>query len=220
MTSPDNAGSAGAQSPSGDPAQGQGQEQEPITVRDKRLIDPETGEVRADTAAAGISEDLAAALADVTKAAAAAEEPAAEADADTRVAELTNDLQRVSAEYANYRKRVDRDRVLMNEITTAKVLSDFLPVLDDVALAEKNGDLEGTFKTVATSLRTTVAKLGLEQYGEVGELFDPEVHEALANRERTEADGDAEGQICVEVYQPGYRFKDRVVRPARVVVAE
>lgn len=218
MTSADNAGTAGAQSPGGasaaDQAQDQQTSEEPITITDKRVIDPETGQARPEAAAAAdAAEDIAAAE--------LSEEATSDSDlADARVAELTNDLQRVSAEYANYRKRVDRDRVLMNEITTAKVLNDFLPVLDDVALAEKNGDLTGTFKTVATALRTTVAKLGLEQYGETGEAFDPEVHEALAHRERTEADGDAEGQICVEIYQPGYRFKDRVVRPARVVVAE
>lgn len=218
MTSADNAGTAGAQSPGGasaaDQAQDQQASEEPITITDKRVIDPETGQARPEAAAAAdAAEDIAAAE--------LSEEATSDSDlADARVAELTNDLQRVSAEYANYRKRVDRDRVLMNEITTAKVLNDFLPVLDDVALAEKNGDLTGTFKTVATALRTTVAKLGLEQYGETGEAFDPEVHEALAHRERTEADGDAEGQICVEIYQPGYRFKDRVVRPARVVVAE
>jgi len=218
VTSADNAGTAGAQSPGGasaaDQAQDQQTSEEPITITDKRVIDPETGQARPEAAAAAdAAEDIAAAE--------LSEEATSDSDlADARVAELTNDLQRVSAEYANYRKRVDRDRVLMNEITTAKVLNDFLPVLDDVALAEKNGDLTGTFKTVATALRTTVAKLGLEQYGETGEAFDPEVHEALAHRERTEADGDAEGQICVEIYQPGYRFKDRVVRPARVVVAE
>jgi len=213
VTSADNAGTAGAQSPGGEPAA----EQEPITVTDKRAIDPETGEARPTASASATATDAAEGAATAT---ASTEEAAVGDAADARVAELTNDLQRVSAEYANYRKRVDRDRVLMNEITTAKVLNDFLPVLDDVALAEKNGDLTGPFKTVATSLRTTVAKLGLEQYGEVGEAFDPEVHEALANRPRTEADGDTEGQICVEIYQPGYRFKDRVVRPARVVVAE
>jgi len=218
VTSADNAGTAGAQSPGGasaaDQAQDQQTSEEPITITDKRVIDPETGQARPEAAAAAdAAEDIAAAE--------LSEEATSDSDlADARVAELTNDLQRVSAEYANYRKRVDRDRVLMNEITTAKVLNDFLPVLDDVALAEKNGDLTGTFKTVATALRTTVAKLGLDQYGDVGEAFDPEVHEALAHRERTEADGDAEGQICVEIYQPGYRFKDRVVRPARVVVAE
>lgn len=218
MTSADNAGTAGAQSPGGasaaDQAQDQQASEEPITITDKRVIDPETGQARPEAAAsAGAAEDIAAAE--------LSEEATRDSDlADARFAELTNDLQRVSAEYANYRKRVDRDRVLMNEITTAKVLNDFLPVLDDVALAEKNGDLTGTFKTVATALRTTVAKLGLDQYGDVGEAFDPEVHEALAHRERTEADGDAEGQICVEIYQPGYRYKDRVVRPARVVVAE
>ncbi len=105
-------------------------------------------------------------------------------------------------------------------MTTASVLNTFLPVLDDLSLAEKNGDLQGTFKTVASSIRANVTKLGLEQYGEIGDSFDPEIHEALAHRERVETDSDAEGQICVEIYQPGYRFKDRVVRPARVVVAE
>ena len=140
-----------------------------------------------------------------------------DADALTRdLAERTADLQRLQAEYANYRKRVDRDREASRDLAVAAVLSELLPVLDDIGRARTHGELEGGFKLVGESLEATVARLGLETFGEVGEAFDPMVHEAIAHShsdEVTEA-------TCVEVFQPGYRLRDKVVRPARVAVAE
>ena len=140
-----------------------------------------------------------------------------DADALTRdLAERTADLQRLQAEYANYRKRVDRDREASRDLAVAAVLSELLPVLDDIGRARTHGELEGGFKLVGESLEATVARLGLETFGEVGEAFDPMVHEAIAHShsdEVTEA-------TCVEVFQPGYRLRDKVIRPARVAVAE
>ena len=140
-----------------------------------------------------------------------------DADALTRdLAERTADLQRLQAEYANYRKRVDRDREASRDLAIASVLTELLPVLDDIGRARMHGELEGGFKLVGESLEATVARLGLETFGEVGEAFDPMVHEAIAHShsdEVTEA-------TCVEVFQPGYRLRDKVVRPARVAVAE
>ena len=102
----------------------------------------------------------------------------AEVEVD-EVAVLTSDLQRVQAEYSNYRKRVDRDRITANEITTAIVLSEFLPVLDDISRAEEHGELTGGFKAVADQLQAITTKLGLTKFSDVDVPFDPNIHEAL-----------------------------------------
>ena len=132
------------------------------------------------------------------------------------VAEVTADLQRVHAEYANYRKRVDRDRELMRDLAVGGVLAELLPVLDDVGRAREHGELDGAFKSVGDALEATVARLGLEPFGFVGDAFDPTIHEALTH---TVSD-DVGEPTCVAVYAPGYRFAGRVVRPARVGVAD
>jgi molecular chaperone GrpE len=178
-----------------------------VVVRDKRRLDPESGELR-EPAAAGSAEQSSA---DQQAAPAPAPEP-------DRVAELTADLQRVSAEYANYRKRVERDRVAVVEMATAGLLSGLLPVLDDIDRAREHGDLTGPFAAVAESLTQVTSKLGLEQFGEPGEPFDPSVHEALM---QAEPDPSATVATCAAVLQPGYRLSGgRVLRPARVSVAE
>ncbi len=213
MTSPDDKAGTGASGPGAEP------NEEPVKITDKRRIDPETGQLRQPPAAAEPTPDPLAEAEAVVQA--AAEEVASD---DIRVAELTVDLQRVTAEYANYRKRVDRDREAVGEMAIVAVLAELMPILDDVALARKNDDLEGPFKSVAESLEAVVTKLGLEQFGEVGEPFDPSLHEALTHAEREVAEGEEApadtGPICAQIYQPGYRFKDRVVRPARVAVEE
>jgi molecular chaperone GrpE len=132
------------------------------------------------------------------------------------LAERTADLQRVTAEYANYRKRVERDRVAVREQALANVLAGLLPVLDDIGRAREHGELVGGFKSVAESLEAAVAKLGLDSFGEPGEPFDPKVHEALLH---SYAD-DVTEPTCVQILQPGYRVGDRILRPARVAVAE
>ncbi len=175
-----------------------------VVVRDKRRLDPESGELREPVPAP-------------EQPAQAEQAPPAEPEPD-RVAELTADLQRVSAEYANYRKRVDRDRVAVVEMATAGLLSGLLPVLDDIDRARQHGDVTGPFAAVADSLEQLTAKLGLEQFGEAGEPFDPSVHEALM---QAEPDPSASVATCAQVLQKGYRlFGGRVLRPARVSVAE
>ena len=133
-----------------------------------------------------------------------------------RLAERTADLQRVQAEYANYRKRVERDRVAVREQALANVLSGLVPILDDIGRAREHGELNGGFKSVAESVEATTAKLGLESFGEAGEPFDPRVHEALMH---SYSAGVTE-PTCVQILQPGYRVGDRILRPARVAVAE
>jgi molecular chaperone GrpE len=133
-----------------------------------------------------------------------------------QLAERTADLQRVSAEYANYRKRVDRDRLVVREQSLANVLVALLPVLDDIGRARDHGELVGGFEKVAQSLESIVTKLGLVSFGTEGEPFDPNVHEAVS---LTQAAGVTE-PTCVQILQPGYKVGERIVRPARVIVAE
>ena len=133
-----------------------------------------------------------------------------------QLAERTADLQRIQAEYANYRKRVERDRMAVREQALANVLSSLLPVLDDIGRAREHGELTGGFKSVGESLETTAAKLGLESFGDAGEPFDPRIHEALTHSYSP----DVTEPTAVQILQPGYRVGDRIVRPARVAVAE
>ncbi|MET7869824.1 nucleotide exchange factor GrpE [Streptomyces cyaneofuscatus] len=134
----------------------------------------------------------------------------------TELSERTADLQRLQAEYQNYRRRVERDRVTVKEIAVANLLSEILPVLDDVGRAREHGELVGGFKSVAESLETVVAKLGLQQFGKEGEPFDPTIHEALMHSYAP----DVTETTCVAILQPGYRIGERTIRPARVAVAE
>ncbi|MFG2224490.1 nucleotide exchange factor GrpE [Streptomyces sp. NPDC050161] len=134
----------------------------------------------------------------------------------TALNERTADLQRLQAEYQNYRRRVERDRVTVKEIAAANLLSELLPVLDDVGRAREHGELVGGFKSVAESMETVVAKLGLQQFGKEGEPFDPTIHEALMHSYAP----DVTETTCVAILQPGYRIGERTIRPARVAVAE
>ena len=134
----------------------------------------------------------------------------------TQLAERTADLQRLQAEYVNYKRRVDRDRQLVRDNAAAGVLTALLPVLDDVDRARAHGELTGGFKAVAESLERTVAALGLVRFGEAGEPFDPRIHEALMH----ELSDDVDRPTALTILQPGYRVGERVVRPARVAVAE
>ncbi|GHH69555.1 protein GrpE [Streptomyces sulfonofaciens] len=130
--------------------------------------------------------------------------------------ERTGDLQRLQAEFQNYRRRVERDRIAVKEIAVANLLTELLPVLDDIGRAREHGELVGGFKSVAESLETVAAKMGLQQFGKEGEPFDPTVHEALMHSYAP----DVTETTCVAILQPGYRFGERTIRPARVAVAE
>jgi molecular chaperone GrpE len=132
------------------------------------------------------------------------------------LAERTADLQRLQAEYANYRKRVERDRIAVREQALANVLNELLPVLDDIGRAREHGELSGGFKSVAESLESIAVKLGLTAYGENGDAFDPTLHEALMH----EYSDEVTEPTAVRILQPGYRVGDRIIRPARVAVAE
>ena len=132
------------------------------------------------------------------------------------VATLTSDLQRLQAEYANYRKRVDRDRVSTTEFAFASVLLEFLPILDDLDRAAEHGDLTGGFKAVADRINATVEKLGLTKFAQAPVTFNPEIHEALMH----ETSKDVTEPTATKILQPGYKFKERVIRPARVAVTD
>jgi molecular chaperone GrpE len=134
----------------------------------------------------------------------------------TALGERTADLQRVQAEYQNYRRRVERDRIAVKEIAIANLLTELLPVLDDIGRAREHGELVGGFKSVAESLETVAAKMGLQQFGKEGEPFDPTIHEALMHSYAP----DVTETTCVAILQPGYRIGERTIRPARVAVAE
>lgn len=133
-----------------------------------------------------------------------------------QVAERTADLQRLQAEYQNYRKRVERDRVTVREIAVAAILENLLPVLDDIGRAREHEELVGGFKSVAESLEQVTGKLGLQQFGTQGEPFDPQLHEALMHSYSS----DVAETTCVQILQPGYKIGDRIIRVARVAVAE
>lgn len=177
---------------------------EPV-IRDKRRIDPETGEARETNPPEEhlTDEDLAKLL----------EEPESTTGASS---EHLQDLKRVQAEYANYRKRVDRDRHVARELAIVEVMTGFLPVLDDLDLAETHGDLEGSpLELVAQKMRALFERYGMEKVGEVGEAFDPKLHEAIAQLPSP----DVESETIAEVVQPGYRLGERLLRAAKVAVS-
>ena len=129
---------------------------------------------------------------------------------------LTEDLQRLQADYSNYRKRVDRDRAVAYELAVASVLNELLPILDDLDRARTHGELEGGFKSVADQIENAVTKIGLVKFGEAGTPFDPQIHEALMHLTSTEVTE----VTATEILQKGYKYKERVLRPARVTVTD
>ena len=180
-------------------------EDQPFVINDKRKIDPETGEARVEAAAE----------------AAASSEATDEAAAftDIAISELTADLQRLQAEYANYRKRVDRDRSVARDNAVADVLNALLPVLDDLQRAREHNEFTGAFKAVGEAVESVVVKFGLETFGAIGEEFDPAVHEALTHSVAEDA-GEHPTTVVSTVYQVGYRHAGRVLRAARVAVED
>ena len=188
------------------------------TIRDRRRIDPHTYRVRdpqetAAPAPAGVPTPEAVPDPEAPH---AAQEADTVTELTTALAERTADLQRLQAEYINYKRRVDRDRDVARRATIEGVLKDFLSVLDDVRSAREHEELTGGFKAVADEVERITTKYGLETYGTKGEPFDPHIHEALLH---AHAEG-IDGPTCVEILQPGYRIGDRILRPARVAVAE
>jgi molecular chaperone GrpE len=145
-------------------------------------------------------------------------------DFEALAAERLGDLQRLQAEYVNYKRRVDRDRAVVQERAVQSVLEAALPVLDDIHAAREHGDLAGgPFAAIADKLETTLGKFGLERYGAAGEEFDPNLHEALMHTAwPTDGSIPASGDstTVVQVLQPGYRAGEQVLRAARVAVAD
>lgn len=205
---------------------------EPI-IRDKRRIDPETGEVRKpDAGAEGVGEQSAPEVGPPDAAASAAPEEgiesdeetltvddilnAAQAEVDDPSAEHLADLKRVTAEYANYRKRTEANREVERERAIGAAVAVLLPVLDDLDRAEKHGDLEGDtpFATIAAKLRASVERLGLTPFGEVGEAFDPQRHEAIFQQHSDEVEVDT----VADVVETGYLLGGTLLRAAKVVV--
>jgi molecular chaperone GrpE len=179
------------------------EEKERVVIRDNRKIDPVTGEVRKSAPATGSSEP-------VTE---PGEGPTVEA---ALLDERTRDLQRVQAEYANYRKRAERERLAAGELAVGRTLAELLPVLDDIDRARAHGDLTGALKAVADHLQAVFAKLGLESFGEVGDPFDPVVHEAVMHAESDEVTE----PTCTTVMRPGYKHNGRLLRAAMVGVTD
>lgn len=186
-------------------------EDEPrVVVRDKRRIDPLSGAVREpDSAASAVGE----ATGPPVVSAPVASAPVA----DERVAELTETLQRLKAEYDNYRRRAERDRVALADIATGATLAALLPVLDDIERARAHGDLTGAFGSVGDALTAVTGKLGLEPYAAKGDEFDPQVHEAVM--QAMPAAG-VEHAVVADVFRQGYRHAGRVLRAAQVSVSE
>jgi molecular chaperone GrpE len=172
---------------------------EPVTVTDKRRIDPETGEIR-DAASTPAPSGPA---------------PEAAAPASDEVAELKSTLQRVKAEYDNYRKRALRDQQVVAERTKAAVVTQLLGVLDDLDRARNHGDLEsGPLKSVADKLATALEGLGVSGFGDEGDEFDPSLHEAVQH------EGEGTHPIVGTVMRRGYKVGDQVVRHALVGVVD
>ena len=146
----------------------------------------------------------------------AVEEVAEPGQSPDPVSALTADLQRVQAEYANYKKRVERDRSLAHELAVSSVLIELLPVLDDIERAESHGELTGGFKAVADHIATATERIGLSKYGTEGDAFDPQIHEALLH----DTSADVTKSTATKILQPGYKFKDRILRPASVAVTD
>lgn len=222
--------------------------EEPV-VRDKRRIDPETGEVRRpdgegagptgsapdpstgsgqrpstgsapdleheqviDTGEGYEGPDVETSLSDADL-----DFLSGQSGAEELAAERLADLQRVTAEYANYRKRTEANREIERERAIGDAVKGLIPVLDDLERAEKHGDLaEGSaFTTIAAKLRSAVERLGLTPYGEKGEPFDPQIHEAIFQQPTPDVTADT----VAEVVETGYRLGSTVVRVAKVVVS-
>jgi len=176
---------------------------EPVTVTDKRRIDPDTGEIREQSSGPAPSGS-------------APGEFAGESPEEAgKAAELLGDLQRVQADFANYRKRALRDQQVAADRAKASVVTQLLPVLDDLERARNHGDLEaGPLKSVADKLATALEGLGLSGFGDEGDDFDPALHEAVQH------EGDGTHPVVGTVMRRGYKVGDQVVRHALVGVVD
>ena len=129
---------------------------------------------------------------------------------------LTEDLQRLQADFQNYRRRVDKERIEAEDLATSKLLKHLLPALDDIDRASEHQELTGGFKAVANQLSKVTVSLGLSKFADVNVAFDPNIHEALLH----EKSGNVDETKVTKVLRPGYRFKGTILRPAQVVVSD
>lgn len=187
-----------------------------IVIRDKRKINPSSTGTESAPAAAQEAAPAEAPVAESTETAEAPSQSAEIGELKSALDERTADLQRIAAEYANYRKRVGRDRTFAAEEAISKVLEALLPVLDDVDRARDHGDLNGPFASVAEQLTTVVSKFGLTAFGVKGDAFDPKLHDAVAHM----TSADVTAPTCVDVMRRGYLMGERLLRPAMVAVGE
>ncbi len=194
--------------------QGPDPEKDKPVIRDKRRVDPETGDVREPKAGAVSDEDAAPAEGEELS---AEDQALLDQASQDLVADMRNDMLRAQAELVNFRQRVERDRAANREAVIAEVLRSLLPAIDDLSRAEAHGDLvEGAPVTlIAQKLRTAFEKYGLKQVGVKGEAFDPSIHEAVVQL----PDPKATTQTVADVIEVGYTLGDRLVRPAKVAVA-
>jgi len=196
-----------------------GQDEGAPVIRDRRRFDPVTGERRTgvvEPTTTGFPPHHAQPTASKGDEQSAGSDAGPTAELEAQLAERTADLQRLQAEYTNYRRRVERDRQVVAETALASVFANLLPVLDDIDRARQHNEVSGGFALVADGLEAILAKIGLESFGDAGEPFDPTVHEALTHG----FSADVTEPVCAEVFQSGYRVGERVLRPARVAVLE
>jgi molecular chaperone GrpE len=196
-----------------------------VVIRDKRRIDPVTGQVRVPAGAqpAGTppgtplqGEQMSETETVATPEAAVPSGPAQGDDFARQLAERTEDLQRVSAEYANYRRRVDRDRSLVVDQAAERFATQLFPIVDDIERARDHGDLDGAFKVVADRVLGLLDGLGVTAFGQAGDPFDPSLHEAVIH----DTSSEVEVPTATTVLRPGFRRGDRVLRTAMVAVTD
>ena len=208
-----------------------GEEQPRVVIRDKRRIDPNSGEVRAPageqpagappgppdpTVAGEQMSEHEMPVDDQPQEQAAPPAAAGGDDLAQQLAERTEDLQRVTAEYANYRRRVDRDRTLVVDQAAERFATGLFPIVDDIERARDHGDLTGAFKLVADRILGLLDGLGVEPFGAAGDAFDPSLHEAVMH----DTSADVAVPTATTVLRQGFRRGDRVLRTAMVAVTE
>jgi molecular chaperone GrpE len=203
-----------------------GEEQPRVVIRDKRRIDPVTGEVRVPAgeqpagtpSGAGEPEREQMSEQDTTVAEPVAETADGDSSSDTarQLAERTEDLQRVTAEYANYRRRVDRDRQLVVDQAAERFAAQLFPIVDDIERARDHGELTGGFKLVADRILGLLDGLGVQPFGAAGDPFDPSSHEAVMH----DTSSDVDVPTATTVLRQGFRRGDRVLRTAMVAVSD
>jgi molecular chaperone GrpE len=201
-----------------------GEEQPRVVIRDERRIDPTSGEVRVPAGeqpagtrpGGGAGEQMSEQETPVAEEPAPSQATPTDGDLEKQLAERTEDLQRVTAEYANYRRRVDRDRSLVADQAAERFATQLFPIVDDIQRARDHGDLTGAFKVVADRVLGLLDGLGVESFGVAGDAFDPSLHEAVIH----DTSSEVSVPTATTVLRQGFRRGDRVLRTAMVAVTD